>query len=134
MTNWIWDNLGTIALIESMTEDGIIIVDVRDLSDVETNVPKIKKKILIVSSLLCLGCRVAVRCVGGMNRSNSIALATMCYMNPQGTVDETWDFHFKFIKEKVGRLHITPNIERTCKKALNELVKEFKGFDFQQKT
>lgn len=129
MTTWVWENLGTIALLESMTEDGVVIVDVRDLSDVETNVPKVKKKILLVSSLLCLGHRVAVRCVGGMNRSNCIALATICYMNPQGTVDESWDFHFKEIKEKVGRLHITPDIERTSKKALKELLKEFRGFE-----
>lgn len=128
MTNWIWENLGTIALIESMTEDGVIIVDVRDLSDVETNVAKIKKKILIVSNLLCIGSRVAVRCVGGMNRSNAIAVAVMCYMQPQGDIDQSWNFHHNWAKMRNGRLHTTPDIERTIKKALKELMKEFTGF------
>jgi hypothetical protein len=130
ITNWVWDNLGTIALIESLTEDGVIIVDVRDLSDIETNVAKVKKKIIIVSSLMGLGCRVAVRCVGGINRSNTIALAVMCYMNPQGDIDTTWDFHYNYLKVKVPRAHLVPNLTRTCKKALKELMKDFEGVNF----
>ena len=129
MTNWILENLGTIALIESMTEDGVIIVDVRDLSDVETNVAKVKKKILVISNLMCIGHRVAVRCVGGINRSNCLAIAAMCYMDPQGDdVDQNWNFHSNWAKMKVHRLHYTPQLERTCKKALTELMRDFNGF------
>lgn len=121
MTNWIWHELGTIALLESMTEEGVIIVDVRDLSDVETDVDKVKQKILIVANLLCMNYRIAVRCVGGINRSNGIALAVMCYMVPKGDLWETWEYHFKKLKKKVLRAHITPQLQRTIKKALESL-------------
>lgn len=128
-TYWIWDNLGTIALIESPTEDGVIIVDVRDLSDVESDVNKVKNKIIVVASLLCLGFKVAVRCYGGMNRSNAIAISSMCYMRPEGDIRESWNFHRSWTKRKVGRVHITPELEITCKKALAILLKDFKGYD-----
>jgi hypothetical protein len=131
ITNWIWRELGTISLLESCTEDGIIIVDVRDLCDVERDVSKVKKKILIVSNLLGIGCRVAVRCIGGINRSNSIAISVMCFMNPHGSIDETWEHHFNVLKAQVNRAHITPELERTCKKALKELVRDFRGFSDQ---
>lgn len=129
MTYWIWKNLGTIALIESMTEDGVIIVDVRDLTDVETDVAKIRKKIQAIAGLLSLGHRVAIRCVGGLNRSNAIAVSVMCFMHPQGDVDQSWNFHRDWAKAKVNRLHIVPDIERTCKKVLEELAKDFRGQD-----
>lgn len=125
----ILDNLATCSIYESLTPEGWIIVDVRDLSDVERDSGRIKKKIETIGSLLCMGVNVCVRCVGGMNRSNAIALSVMCYVNPQGIVDESWDFHFKVLKEKVPRVYITPDIERTCKKVLKDLLGEFKGFD-----
>lgn len=121
MTNWIWDELGTISLLESMTEEGTIIVDVRDLSDIETDVDKVKQKILIVANLLCMNHRIVVRCVGGINRSNAIALGVMCYMVPKGDLWETWEHHYKKLRKKVSRAYITPQLERTVKKALESL-------------
>ena len=121
MTSWIWENLGTIAILESCTEDGVIIVDVRDLNDGETDVKKVMKKIEIIGGLLAVGCRIAVRCVGGLNRSNCIAIAVMSYLVPHGDLEETWEFHWKFTKERVPRMHIVPELEKTCKKALKPI-------------
>ena len=123
MTYWIWDNLGVISLFESMTEEGVIIIDVRDLSDVEKNVAKVQRKINIVTSLLCMGERVAVRCIAGMNRSCGIALGVMCYVLPNinDDVNATWEHYYKELKQKVGRCMITPQLERTIKKALKQL-------------
>lgn len=118
MTYWILENLGTISLMESCTEDGVIIVDVRDLSDVETDVKKIQRKIETIAGLLAIGHKVVIRCVGGINRSNAIAIGVMTYLSPQGDLDTTWDFYWKIVKSVVPRMHITPNIERTIKKTL----------------
>jgi len=38
MTYWINEKLGVISLFESMTEEGVVIVDVRNISDVESDV------------------------------------------------------------------------------------------------
>ena len=122
MTFWIYEKLGIISLFESMTEEGTIIVDVRDLSDVEKSVGKVMNKINIITSLLCMGERVAVRCIAGMNRSCGIALGVMCYMGAKGQdVNETWNHHYKNLKSKVGRAKITPQLERTIKAALCRL-------------
>lgn len=105
-----------------MTEEGVIIVDVRDISDVEKDVYKVMRKINIIASLLCVGERVAVRCIAGMNRSCAVALGVICYMGAkEGDVDKTWDHHYKNIKEKVPRMMITPELERTIKTALHQL-------------
>ena len=117
----IWFNLATCSLFESCTPEGWVIVDVRDLSDVESNVNKIMKKIEVISGLLSIGCRVCIRCVGGINRSNCIAIAVMTYLDLHGDLEETWEFHWKYVKERVPRMHIVPNLERTCKKALKPI-------------
>jgi len=122
LTYWITENLGVINLSESMTEEGVIIVDVRDLSDVEKNVDKVVKKIIIIGNLLCSGERVAVRCIAGINRSCGIALGVMMYMgNKKNDVDWTYDYHFDWLKRRVGRCMITPQFERTIKLALRKL-------------
>lgn len=122
MTTWIWkEKLGTISLLESMTEDGVVIVDVRDLSDVSTDVAKVKEKILIVANLLCMNYRVAVRCVAGINRSNAIALGVMCLIEPKEDLLTTLIWHKEDLKKKVGRAHITPQLEGTVRKVLKSL-------------
>lgn len=127
MTYWIYEKLGIISLFESMTEEGVIIVDVRDLSDVEKSVEKVMNKINIISSLLCMGERVAVRCIAGMNRSCGITLGVMCYMGAKGAdVNETWDHHYKNLKSKVGRAMINPQFERVVKAALHKLDGRYK--------
>jgi len=102
----IWNELATCSLLESMTPEGWIIVDVRDLSDVETDVAKVKEKILIVANLLCLDKNIVVRCVGGINRSNAITLGVMCYMVPKGDLWETWEHHLKKLKKKLDVLRL----------------------------
>ena len=127
MTYWIYEKLGIISLFESMTEEGVIIVDVRDLSDVETSINKVMSKISTISSLLCTGEKVAVRCIAGMNRSCGIALGVMCYMGAKGEdVNETWNHHYKNLKSKVGRAMINPKLERTIKIALHKLDGRYK--------
>lgn len=120
----ILDNLATISLFESNTPEGWVIVDVRDLSDVESDANKIKRKIELVTGILCNGYKACVRCVGGLNRSNAIAIGVMCYIEPHGSIDESWDFHYNFLKSQVNRAHITQEIERTVKKALKLLYLE----------
>lgn len=120
MTYWINPQLGVISLYESMTEEGVIIVDVRDLSDVEKDVEKIKREIRLIANLLCAGERVAVRCVAGINRSCGIALGVMCYMG--SPIDDTWEHHYKTLRSRVGRCMITQQFERVVKRAVKELV------------
>ena len=124
MTNWIWDNLGTISLLESMTEEGVTIVDVRDMRDGCKDPYIVADKIRLVSGLLSNGRKVAIRCTAGMNRSNAIALGTMCYMVPHDDKDinNLWNHHLKVLKEKVPRAMILPTLERTVKRALKELL------------
>lgn len=136
MTNWIWNELGTISLLESHTERGVIILDVRDLSDVETDIMKVQNKIVIGANLLSLGHKVAVRCVGGINRSNAIALGIMCYMvwiNRDWSLEEIYDHHWKILKKAVPRAHITYQLEKTLKKALERLVEWDKCAKFRKK-
>jgi hypothetical protein len=113
--------LGTISLLESNTEEGVIIVDVRDLKDGERDVKKVIMKIQVVTGLLAVGQRVALRCVGGINRSNTIALTVMCYINPQMSMEESWDHHYNILKSKVPQMHLQPDLVNTCKKALLKL-------------
>ena len=121
MTYWINEKLGVISLFESMTEEGVVIVDVRNISDVESDVIKVVNRINVITSLICIGERIAVRCFAGINRSCAIALGVMCYMDTKGDINETWDFHYKILKSKVGRAMITPELERTVKAALKRL-------------
>jgi hypothetical protein len=125
MTYWIIRNLGTISLLESMTEEGVIIVDVRDLKDDETDKFKIRKKIELIAGLMSLGHRVAVRCVGGMNRSNCMAIATLCYIEPHGDLDNTWNFHYDRVKAVCGRAHICPDLVDTTKKVLKAIRRDW---------
>lgn len=127
MTYWINERLGLISLFESMTEEGVIIVDVRDISDVEKNFKRVMNKINIATSLLLLGERVAIRCIAGMNRSCAIALGVMCYTGAKRkSVDEAWEHHLKVLKAKVKRCMITPQLERTVKIALHKLDGRYK--------
>lgn len=130
MTYWVYENLGIISLFESMTEEGVIIVDVRDLSDVEKDVYKVLNKINIATSLLCMGEKVAIRCIAGMNRSCGIALGVMCYVGAKdinnADVDEMWEHHYKNLKSKVGRVQINPQFERIVKVALRKLDGRYK--------
>ena len=121
MTNWILPNLGTISIMESDTEPGAIIVDVRDLADSSRDVKAVMKKIQVITGLLAVGMKVAVRCVGGINRSNTIALAVMCYTEPHLTLEDSWDVHYNVLKNRVPHMHLQPDLVATCKKALLEL-------------
>jgi len=122
MTHWITDQLGTIGIFHSFTEEGVVIYDVRDILDEEKDIEIIKRKITIICCLLTAGERVAVRCAGGLNRSNCIAIGVLCYMNPWGTnLDEVWDHNYKKVKEAIPHALISQTLIDTTKKALISL-------------
>lgn len=118
---WVTDKLMVIAITESWTPEGVIIVDVRDLSDVETDTEKIKRKIIIIANLICAGHKVAVRCNAGMNRSCTVAITALCYMNPAVDLDELWNTYYDLVKEKIPRMLSMIELQDTCRKALKEL-------------
>jgi len=101
-----------------LTEEGVIVVDVRDLSDIEKNIARVKDRINLIAGLLINGHRVAVRCVAGINRSNTFACAAMCLLLPKDDLNETWNHHIEVIKGKVGRAQLNPTLVDTVKKAL----------------
>ena len=122
MTNWIWKELGTISLLESDTENGVIIVDVRDLRDGKGNdVEKIKKKIQLIANLLSIGEKVTVRCVGGISRSNTIACAVMVYMLDRYSWEEPWATQWNKVRKKVPRAQENLDFIKEVKEALKEL-------------
>ena len=126
MTNWITDYLGTCD-IATLTPEGVVVVDVRDLSDFEKDVEKVKYKILLVTRLIVMGAKVCVRCACGINRSNTIALSAMCYLyNKSKYLDTDWDRHYNFIKEKIPVMQLVPELVVTAKKALKELYAGWK--------
>lgn len=119
--NKITDYLATCD-IATLTPEGWIIVDVRNLTDFEGNVEKVKERILIVTRLVAMGAKVCIRCVCGLNRSNTIAIATLCYLcNKNEYLDTDWDRHYNFVKEIIPAMDIVPELEKTAKKALLEM-------------
>jgi len=116
-------NLATCSIMESFTPEGWIIVDVRDISDVERDIKKIIKKLEICCGLMTLGQKVCIRCVAGINRSNAIAMGLLCWFKPVGDIDETWDYHLNKLRELCPRAMITPELERIVKKAVVQLRK-----------
>jgi hypothetical protein len=121
MTVWVWENLGIISLLESLTESGVIILDVRDLDDNGGNVSLLKQKIILGANLLCVGSKVAVRCVAGMNRSNIVVLGIMCIMVPKSSLEETINHHYKVLKSINRRSLIHAEMFDDLKQALKEL-------------
>lgn len=117
----IWkDHLATCNLLESMTPDGWIIVDVRDLKDGTNNdIEAIKVKIEVIANLLSIGQKVTVRCCGGISRSNTIACAVMTFMlNFEG---RDFDYHWGKVKKACPRALINRGFLDEVKVALKEL-------------
>ena len=113
--------------IAGLPPAGWIVVDVRDLMDDETNVEKVKQKIIIVTKLWAMGAKVCVRCACGMNRSNTIAIASLCYIDMRAKdMEENWDKHWKFVKEKVPCLLTDLRIEKTARTALRQLYSKYR--------
>lgn len=122
MTYWIWDELGTISMLENNTEEGVVIVDVRDLLDGSGNtVDKVAEKIMLVGNLLCSGQRVIVRCRAGMSRSNTIACAAMMWIS----TDYTWDAAWAKVKKACPRAGLNMDFFETVKEALIKLNGNF---------
>jgi hypothetical protein len=113
--------------IATLTPEGWVIVDVRDITDFERNVEKVKYKILLVTRLISMGAKVCVRCACGINRSNTIALSTLCYLLTKDKyLDTDWDRHYNFIKAKIPVMALVPELVVTAKTALKELYAGWK--------
>jgi len=123
MTYWVWkERLGTISLLESCTEEGVVIIDVRDLKDGKgNNIQKIKEKIELVANLLSAGQKIAVRCAGGISRSNAIACAVLVYIINGYSWEEPWVAQWSRIKKRCPRAQENPDLIREVKQALREL-------------
>jgi protein-tyrosine phosphatase len=112
------DRLATCSLLESLTPEGWIIYDVRDLIDGNGNdIKKIKEKIITLSNLLSIGHKVCVRCIAGMSRSNTIACAAMLMINQ----NHDWEYHWEFVKEKCPRTFVNLDFTDEVKQALLEI-------------
>ncbi len=110
-------------MLESYTEEGVIIVDVRDLRDSgENSVEAVKKKIILVSNLLACGEKVIVRCMAGMSRSNTIACSAMMLF----TMDHSWDHNWHVIEKACPRARQNLSFVDIVKKALLEIGVERK--------
>lgn len=110
-------NLGTCSMFESMTPEGWVIVDVRDLVDgPENDLEKIKSKIIVISGLMGCGEKVCVRCLAGMSRSNSMACAAMMFFG-----FHTWDHNWKIIEKNCPRARQNLKFVDLVKKALLEM-------------
>jgi protein-tyrosine phosphatase len=133
MVYWIWENkLGTCGLMESFTEEGVIIVDVRDLADSgEASIEAIKDKIVVIANLLSSGHKVCIRCVAGQSRSNSIACAVMTAM----IQSRDWNYMWEKVREKCPRAFANLEFQDVVKKALVELgiPKERVYLQYEQK-
>lgn len=113
--------------IATLTPEGWIIVDVRDLSDFDKDVEKVKKKILTVTGLIVSGNRVCVRCICGINRSNTIALAALCYLsNKSEYLDTDWDRHYNFMKKIIPKMLIEYDLIKTAWVALHQIYSGWK--------
>ena len=113
---WIWDNLGTCALTESCTPEGVVIVDVRDLLDNnKADLEAVKMRITLVQNLMSAGFKVCVRCIAGMSRSNLIACAAMTAFS-----FHDWDYCWDQVKKKCPRANENTGFIEVVKKALLE--------------
>ena len=114
----IWDSLATCSLMEGLTPEGWIIVDVRDLKDGEGNsIEAVKTKIIIIGNLLACGQKVCIRCLAGMSRSNTLACAAMMLF----TMNHHWDHEWNVVIKACPRAHQNQDFVDTVKRALLEL-------------
>jgi len=119
--NKITDYLGTCG-IDTLTPEGWVIVDVRDMTDYSTDVEKVKHKILTVARIIVSGNKVCVRCVCGINRSNTVALSVLCYLcNKSLYLDTDWDRHYNYIKKIIPSMLLQGELIETAKKALHQI-------------
>jgi protein-tyrosine phosphatase len=114
----IWENLATCNLMEGMTPEGWIIVDVRDLNDSKENtVEAVKVKLTIIGNLVASGQKVVVRCLAGMSRSNTMACGTMMLFS----LEHTWEHYWHEIEKACPRARQNQDFVEIVKKALLEM-------------
>ena len=113
----ILNNLATCSVFESYTDEGWVIVDVRDLHDGgENSFEEILKKLELVTNLMCSGYKVVVRCQAGISRSNTIACASMLVCRIYTNWNEAWTH----VQECCPRARINMDLYDTIKKVLTK--------------
>lgn len=98
-------------------------VDVwKNISDNEIFIKPVKDKIKEVLSLLSKGQKVCIRCACGMNRSNTLAVAVLTYLDRNsGLIKVKWLRYRNLVISKVDRAWLNPDLEYTCQQAVKEL-------------
>jgi len=120
--NQITKNLATIGLCCTIPKDWIIVDVYYDLNDDDRRVNKVKSKIIRVTSLLQNNKKVCVRCAMGINRSNTIALAALVYLDKSRIdLEAKWLKWRKTVYSKVDRAWMSSILSATCLQAIREL-------------
>jgi protein-tyrosine phosphatase len=115
MVYWILPNLGTYSMFESYTEEGVVIIDVRDIKDGEGNsVEAVAKKIELISNLMCSGYVCVLRCQAGMSRSNTLACAALMWCR----IFDNWGDAWKHVQNCCPRAVLNMDLFDTVKKTL----------------
>ena len=109
---WITRKLATTDLLQE-TEPGVIILDVRDLNDGPNNPYLIVPKIIMGDYIIREGNRLAVRCHGGVSRSNAVAAGIISYQ--LGLPFE--DSIVEIVRKAVPRMLIDPAMYDSTKNA-----------------
>jgi protein-tyrosine phosphatase len=119
-------NLATCSLFESCTDEGWIIVDVRDLKDGAGNyVDDVAHRIELISNLMCSGYKVVVRCQAGMSRSNTFATAALVWCR----IFPTWNDAWNYTKTCCPRAMLDQNLYATVKEACLKMCLPNKFFE-----
>jgi len=115
------ENLATGAIGCKVTQ-GWVVVPVYDLHDHEKSVDKVMIKIKQVAGLLEDGYKVCVCCYAGINRSNTVAIGALMYMDTSGKpIKKRWNIYHNLVKSKVYCCQVFQIIKGTCKAAVYAL-------------
>jgi protein-tyrosine phosphatase len=116
MLFWITDRLGTCSLMDIVDKpQGVVIIDVRDLSDVSNPSRILRKRFTMASIFISVGHPVVFRCYAGINRSNALAAATLAFRR-----GITFDESLELVKSKVPTTKVTQELRVSCQRALRE--------------
>ncbi|WXG47430.1 MAG: hypothetical protein WED05_12350 [Candidatus Atabeyarchaeum deiterrae] len=97
MVVWLKDNLGTASYAEKLDENGVQVIEVRDLVEGKGNDRRIlKERMLQCIREIKAGRKVVIRCDKGIVRSNTLAIGVLTYLGL--TLEEA----IKLVSRKMG--------------------------------
>ncbi len=113
---WIDGRIGTMSQDEQ-SEDGVVVLDVRDLVDGVNNPDLIVPKLVLGYQVIeTFKYRLAVRCVAGVSRSNAVAAGIISLLDGRDYMD-----CLNTVREAVPRSNPNPLIIDSVEKALKEI-------------